>query len=104
LEGQVKLSDKKRMLRIYDDAALPHAKVKHPKIAVPIRPHQAKHTPETDPWLFLLGVFPKTVHEFNKEQVSSGSPKHLIRFRKLIHVNSKRKNSLPQEANFTECG
>lgn len=75
LEGQVRTSEKKKLLKVYEDAAesgLPNAaiKLRHPKIAVPIRPQSNKHDPQTDPWLFLMGVFPKSVHDYNKEQVS----------------------------------
>lgn len=45
------------------------AKAKHLKLRVPIKPFSAKHTKETDPWLFLQGVFPKSVHEINQELV-----------------------------------
>jgi hypothetical protein len=60
-------SERLNLLKIYNQAAPEH--VKHPKIPVPIKPFSAKHTAETDPWLFMLGVFPKSVHDMNKEAV-----------------------------------
>lgn len=63
-------TEKKKLLyQIYDDPKLPPDGFKHPKIAVPIKPFQPKKTPETDPWLFLIGVFPKSVQEYEKEAV-----------------------------------
>eukprot|EP00026_Physarum_polycephalum_P002164 Phypoly_transcript_02169.p1 GENE.Phypoly_transcript_02169~~Phypoly_transcript_02169.p1 ORF type:complete len:926 (+),score=218.46 Phypoly_transcript_02169:32-2809(+) len=58
-------SEKYNLLKIYNQTPQEH--VKHPKIPVPIKPFSAKHTPETDPWLFMLGVFPKSVQELTKE-------------------------------------
>jgi hypothetical protein len=70
-EGLDRRSEKYELLKVYANIhTLPSASVKHPKAAHPIKPFSAKHTPETDPWLFLLGVFPKSVHDLKKEQVS----------------------------------
>lgn len=69
LEGHVKIPEKKKLLRIYEAKELPNIFSKEPKLKVPIRPMSHKHTEETDPWLFITGVFPKSVHDFTKEQV-----------------------------------
>ena len=68
-------SDKYELLKVYNPVG-PSPNVKHPKVPVPIKPFSAKHTPETEPWLFLLGVFPKTVQELEKEAVCLTSLVH----------------------------
>jgi hypothetical protein len=60
-------SEKYNLLKAYNQKS--NTFVKHPKIPIPIKPFSAKHTPETEPWLFMLGVFPKSVQELNQEAV-----------------------------------
>lgn len=66
-DGLYRPSEKFNILKSFNQ--LPPEHVKHPKIPTPIKPFSAKHTPETDPWLFMMGAFPKSVQELNKEAV-----------------------------------